>query len=83
MNTPQLLQSLPATDSPLRWLLALMNDGAADARTRLSAAVACLPYMHARKADAVAKAEAQQAARKAGAGKYGAGRPPVRLVSQQ
>ena len=79
-NEPLLLPALPATSDPLIFLLALMNDGAADARTRLSAAVACLPFVHSRKGEAGAKSEAESAAKKASSGKYAASRAPVRLV---
>ena len=80
-SEPLLLQSLPATPDPLVFLLALMNDAAADARTRLSAAVACLPYTHARMGEAGVKSEAESAAKKASRGKFAASRAPVRLVT--
>jgi phage terminase small subunit len=80
-NEPVLLPNLPATNDPLVFLLALMNDDAADSRTRLSAAVACLPYCHARISEAGIKDQAQTAAKKAGAGKFAPSRGPVRLVT--
>ena len=57
-----------------------MNDAAADSRTRLGAATACLPYCHARIGEGGIKDQAQAAAKKAGAGRFGASKPPVRLV---
>ena len=47
-NRPRLIDTLPATDCPLQWLLALMNHQAAPMRLRVSAAVALLPYCHAK-----------------------------------
>ena len=82
-NTPQLLQTLPSTNDPKAFLLALMNDLEADIKLRADAAKTLLPFMHQRQADVGIKDEKLEAAKKAGAGKYGAGRPPVRLVSQQ
>ena len=79
-NQPVLLPNMPATNDPLLFLLALMNDAAADSRTRLSAAVACLPFIHPKKGDNL-KDVKQEAAKKAGAGRFGASKPPVRLVT--
>ena len=45
-NTPRLLPTLPQTDCPLLWLLALMQCQAAPLRLRLAAARALLPYQH-------------------------------------
>ena len=47
-NKPRLLRCPPKTPDPLQWLLALMNHVAAPMRLRVSAAVAQLPYLHAR-----------------------------------
>ena len=80
-NEPLLLPDLPITNDPLTFLLALMNDAAADSRTRLSAATACLPYCHARIGEGGIKDQAQAAAKKAGAGKFAPSRSPVRLVT--
>ena len=74
-----LLPGLPVTNDPLTFLLALMNDGRADTRTRLAAAVAASPYCHTKKAEGV-KNQRQDAAKKAATGKFGASSPPMRLV---
>lgn len=80
-STPQLLPDMPATPDPLVFLLALVNEPAADVRLRVSAAVACLPYVHARMGESGIKDKADTAAKKAGSGKFAASRPPVRLVT--
>lgn len=79
-NQPVLLPNLPATNDPLVFLLALMNDDAADSRTRLSAAVACLPFIHAKKGDNLKEVK-QDAAKKAGAGRFGTSKPPKLVIS--
>ena len=80
-NEPILLPNLPTTGDPLAFLLALMRDAEADSRTRRSAAVACLPYCHARISESGIKDQAQTAAKKAGAGKFAPSLSPVRLVT--
>ena len=80
-SEPLLLPNLPATGDPLAFLLALMNDADADSRTRLNAAVACLPYCYARMGERGIKDQKQDAAKKAVAGKFAPSRGPVRLVT--
>jgi len=80
-STPQLLQNLPATNDPKVFLMALMGHADADLRTRLAAAVALMPFTHAKMADAGIKDQSQSAAKKAATGKFGASKPPVRLVT--
>lgn len=79
-NQPVLLQTLPTTNDPLVFLTALMNDAEADSCTRLSAAQALMPYVHAKKGDNV-KDIKQDAAKKASTGRFGASPSPVRLVT--
>ena len=57
-----------------------MGNPANDARLRMGAAVALLPYVHAKKAEGV-KDQKQDAAKKAGGGKFAPSRAPVRLVT--
>ena len=47
-NKPRLIDDLPITDCPEKWLLALVNHTAAPLRLRMSAAKALLPYFHTR-----------------------------------
>ena len=72
-------RSLPQTNDPVAWLTALMSDSNQGVRLRIEAAKALLPYVHAKKAKGV-KAEKQEAAKKAGAGRFASSMPPVRLV---
>ena len=67
---------------PKVFLLALMNDLAADVNLRADAAKALLPFMCQKVADAGVKDAKQDAAKKAGTGKFGASAPP-RLVSNR
>ena len=78
---PVLLPDLPATNDPLVFLLALVNEPTADMRLRLNAAVAAMPYVHARMGDAGKKDGKQDAAKKASAGKFAPSHAPVRLVT--
>lgn len=71
-----------AHKDPKVFLLALMNDLAADVKVRADAAKALLPFMCQKVADAGVKDARQQAAKKAGAGKYGAALPPLKLVGK-
>jgi len=68
----------PATDDPLVFLQRVMNDADADARLRVTAASAALPYVHAKKGEGI-KARAQEASKKASTGRFAPSAPP-RLV---
>lgn len=70
---------IAATDDPLIFLRRVMQNDAADMKLRLSAATALMPFVHAKKAEGV-KDQKQDAAKKAGTGRFGASPPPVRLV---
>ena len=78
IREPELI-TLPYCADPLVFLLALVNEQAADMRLRVAAAAAALPYVHSKKVEGV-KDEKQTAAKKASAGKFGPSSPPVRLV---
>lgn len=65
---------------PKVFLLALMNDLEADVKLRADAAKALLPFMHAKVGEGVKDAK-QDAAKKAGAGKFGASAPPKLIVN--
>ena len=45
-NKPRLIDGLPITDCPAKWLLALVNRNDAPMRLRVSAAKALMPFMH-------------------------------------
>lgn len=67
-----------AHKDPKVFLLALMNDLEADVKLRADAAKALMPFMHPKLEGGIKDARAD-AAKKAGAGKFGAAAPP-RLV---
>ena len=71
-----------AHKDPKIFLLALMNDLEADVKVRADAAKALLPFMCQKVADAGIKDARQDAAKKAGAGKFGASAPPLKLVNK-
>ena len=79
-GAPAKLIGMAATNDPLVFLQQVMNDGEADTRIRVAAAVALLPYMHAKLAEGV-KDKRQDGAKKAGAGRFGASKPPRLVIS--
>lgn len=78
---PVISADLPKDDDPRIFLTALMNDPLADARLRLDAAKALLPYIAQKPGEVGKKEERAQAAKKAGRGKFAPVAPPLRLVS--
>ena len=74
------LIGIAATNDPLVFLQQVMNDGDSETRIRVAAAVALLPYMHAKRAEGV-KDQRQDAAKKAGAGRFGASKSPKLVIS--
>lgn len=79
--TAQLSDSLAHKD-PKVFLLALMNDLEADVKLRADAAKALMPFMHPKIAEGV-KDQRKEAAKKAGAGKFGASAPPRLIVNNR
>ena len=75
-----ILIDIQQTNDPLQFLQVVMNDDAIDLKLRAAAAIALMPYMHAKKNEGT-KAEKQSAAKKASAGKYASVLPPMRLVT--
>lgn len=67
---------VPEGEDPKRFLLAVMNDNGEDARLRIDAAKALMPYMHQKVGEGGKKEERQDAAKKAGAGRFAASAPP-------
>ena len=74
-----LSQALRHND-PKDFLLAVMNDFGSEAKLRVDAAKALMPFMHQRKGDAGKKQDKQDAAKQAGTGRFGTGAPPLRAV---
>jgi hypothetical protein len=69
--------------TPLEFLLSVMNDNEIEDRLRLDAAKTAAQYCHLKKGDGGVKDEKQEAAKKAGAGKFGAAPPPLRVVGMK
>jgi phage terminase small subunit len=80
LSIPVPISETLAHKDPKVFLLALMNDLEADVKVRADAAKALLPFMCQKVADAGVKDAKQDAAKKAGAGKFGASAPPLRAV---
>ena len=57
-----------------------MSNPATDARLRIGAAAALMPYGHGKVQDTGKKAEEREAAEKATSGKFARTKPPVRQV---
>ena len=79
---------VPVADSlahkdPKVFLLALMNDLEADVKLRADAAKSLMPFMHPKIGEGGKKDEKQEAAKKAGSGKFGAAPPPLRIVNNR
>lgn len=72
---------LPVTDEPLTFLLAVQNSALVDIKTRVRAAIAAAQYKHLKKGDGGIKDERQDAAKKAGGGKFGPRKAPTLVVS--
>ena len=74
---PVLLPDLPATNDPLAFLLALVNEPTADMRLRLNAAVTLMPYVHVKAGETGKKDAKQDAAKKASVGRLTPSHAPV------
>lgn len=74
--TFDLARALTFTD-PKAFLIAAMNDPEAEAKLRVDAAKALMPFMHQRKGETGKKEDKQNAAEEAAAGMYGTSRPPT------
>ncbi len=76
----EFLDTLPQTDDPLVWLVALMNEPRAKIFDRRNAAQKAVDYYHSKKGDSGKKGEKQAAAQKASGGRFGAAPPPLHAV---
>jgi phage terminase small subunit len=78
--TPPTIIDLAATyDDPEKFLRAVMNDAMTDAKLRVDAAKALMPYVHTRKGEG-GKKEADAAAAKKVASRFSSA-PPPKLVA--
>lgn len=66
---------------PLTYMLKVMNDEGADKERRDRMAIAAAPFVHPRKGEGKGKKDEKgYKAKQAGAGKFAAGKPPLRIV---
>ncbi|WP_447733505.1 terminase small subunit [Pseudomonas shirazensis] len=65
---------------PKDFLLAVMNDLGTDAKLRVDAAKALMPFIHPRKGESGKKEQAKDKAAEAATGKFGSRRGPLRAV---
>ncbi|CAH1903708.1 conserved hypothetical protein [Candidatus Nitrotoga sp. HW29] len=72
---PVKIEGIETTD-PKRFLLGVMNNQSLDARLRIDAAKALLPYLYQRKSETGKKEEQQESAKKATLGRFAAFPPP-------
>ena len=68
-------------EDPKDFLRAVMNDVSADARMRVDAAKALMPFEHQKMGEGGKKEAKQDAAKKAGGGKFAAAAPPRLVVN--
>lgn len=65
---------------PKDFLLAVMNDMGTEAKLRVDAAKALMPFVHPRRGESGKKDQAKEKAAEAASGKFGARRGPLRSV---
>ncbi len=82
-KTPAVAIEIPDGSNPLDYMLKVMNDPMADESRRDKMAVAAAPYMHVKKGEGGKKDERQDAAKKAGGGKFAPAAPPRLVVSNK
>ncbi|HEJ1780522.1 TPA: terminase small subunit [Pseudomonas aeruginosa] len=74
------LDCLPFTEDPLVWLVNLMNEPRAKVFDRRSAAQKAVDFFHGKKGEMGKKEQKAEAAKQAGKGKFGQGKPPLSVV---
>lgn len=72
---PTILQLAATYDDPEKFLRAVMNDSMSEAKLRVDAAKALMPYIHAKKGE-VGKKDQRQADANKVAGRFSAAMPP-------
>lgn len=81
LKEPDILGIASTYDDPLKFLRAVMNDTATDAKIRVDAAKAMMPYTHQKLAEGGKKDAKQDAAKKAAGGRFAAAAPPKLVVN--
>lgn len=84
-ESPEVIEVVLASDGkdPIEFLEAVMLNPGLDAKLRIDAAKALLPFKHVRKGEAGKKETRQEAAKKAGSGKFASSAPPLRVVKSR
>lgn len=67
-------------DDPEKFLRAVMNDSGSDAKLRVDAAKALMPFTHHKLGEGGKKGTQADAAKRAGAGKFAQASAPLKLV---
>ena len=80
---PVELIEVPASDTPLAFLLSVMNDNDADPQLRVKAATTAAQYIHTRKQDGGKKDELADKAKQAATGRFAATAAPLKLVGRK
>jgi phage terminase small subunit len=80
--TPPAPPAKPSELSPLDYLLSIVRDDEADLKVRMQAAALAAPFVHAKPAPQGKKDGKADAAKSAGAGKFAAAAPPLKLVKR-
>jgi phage terminase small subunit len=78
-KAPAILALAATYDDPEKFLRAVMNDSGTEAKLRVDAAKALMPFTHQKIGEGGKKDAKQDAAKKAGGGKFAPAAPP-RLV---
>jgi phage terminase small subunit len=77
------IDAMTSFTDPKAFLIAAMNDGRTEPKLRVDAAKALMPFVHAKIGEAGKKDARSDAAKKAGAGKFGAAAPPKLVVNNR
>lgn len=75
-KAPTIIQLSATFDDPEKFLRAVMNDSGTEAKLRVDAAKALMPFTHAKLGEGGKKDQKNAAAKTAGAGKYAPAAPP-------
>jgi phage terminase small subunit len=76
---PDILAIAATYDDPMKFLRAVMNDSATEAKLRVDAAKALMPFVHQKLGEG-GKKEARQEAAKKVASRFAPAAPPLRVV---
>lgn len=74
---PPILTLVATYDDPAKFLRAVMNDSGSEAKLRVDAAKALMPFTHVKLGEGGKKDQKQEAANKAAGGKFSASAPPT------